>query len=414
MATTTNPKIDELKARLELEPNSRLFFPLAEELRKIRRLDEAERVLREGIDHHPAYLSAWVSLGRVLSQLQKHRSAADAFDRALKLDPENIVAARLLAETYLVMGEKVEAIKKFKLVHAFLPQDQEVAALIDVLDRELNPHKFVMPEVIPPFEFVPDPPLEEPSADFVRSPVEDAFGSFLAPEPVPDRVPPLPPEMASFDEAAEDRSSPGKEVPLFAREVLDRGPHTRFVDDPRGAALGDTASQVSVSDDREDEPRDGRSRAASVAAASQELDITQEMPLPHLAEAISPAESREYEALRPVSSPLANEMSEGAAGEVAGSLTAESDRHPSSPDEPDELFATVQEEEEQRVETESGGLHVVPFPRAARGVTMGRDSERVSFSESPRALVASASSNEVVNRLEAWLTRVGRRDGGSV
>ena len=62
--TATNPKIEELRLRLKADPKSRLFFPLAEELRKVGGLAEAEQVLRTGLGSHPTYLSAWVSLGR--------------------------------------------------------------------------------------------------------------------------------------------------------------------------------------------------------------------------------------------------------------------------------------------------------------------------------------------------------------
>ena len=64
--TATNPKIEELRGRLKADPKSRLFYPLAEELRKINQCEEAENVLRQGLSSHPTYLSAWVSLGRTL------------------------------------------------------------------------------------------------------------------------------------------------------------------------------------------------------------------------------------------------------------------------------------------------------------------------------------------------------------
>ena len=137
-----NPKIDELRARVAADPGSRMFFPLAEELRKAGHLEEAERVLRGGIETHSSYLSAWVSLGRVMAALGRHGEAVVALNRALQLDPENVVAARLSAESYLAMGEKVEAIKKFKLVHAFIPSDQEIQAQIETLERQLNPEKY--------------------------------------------------------------------------------------------------------------------------------------------------------------------------------------------------------------------------------------------------------------------------------
>ena len=48
-----NPRIDDLRKRLEKEPGSRLFAQLAEELRKDGELEEAIRVAREGLQKHP-------------------------------------------------------------------------------------------------------------------------------------------------------------------------------------------------------------------------------------------------------------------------------------------------------------------------------------------------------------------------
>lgn len=136
---TSNPKIEELRFRLKTDPKSRLFFPLAEELRKISQFGEAEQVLRSGLTHHPTYLSAWVSLGRVLRDGNKHQEAAEALNKALTIDPGNVVAARLLGDAYLGLGQHVEAIKKYKLVRALLPSDdEELDATIENLEREIK------------------------------------------------------------------------------------------------------------------------------------------------------------------------------------------------------------------------------------------------------------------------------------
>ncbi len=135
----SNPKIEELRFRLKADPKSRLFYPLAEELRKVGAWTEAEQMLRTGLTYHPAYLSAWVSLGRVTREQGKNDDAIEALSRALQIDPGNVVAARLLADSYYASGEKVEAIKKYKLVHALMPSDNDVEAMIERLEHELAP-----------------------------------------------------------------------------------------------------------------------------------------------------------------------------------------------------------------------------------------------------------------------------------
>jgi tetratricopeptide (TPR) repeat protein len=155
----SNAKIEELQFRLKTDPKSRLFFQLAEELRKHGRLAEAEHVLRAGLTVHAAYLSAWVSLGRVLREQHKNAEAVEALTMAMQVDPGNVVAARLLADTYLDLGEKVEAIKKYKLVHALMPSDEELEAKIERLDREIQaPAPIALAE--PPESVEPQPEPE--------------------------------------------------------------------------------------------------------------------------------------------------------------------------------------------------------------------------------------------------------------
>src|SRR4029453_13875041 len=59
-----NPRIDDLRKRLEKDPQSRLFAQLAEELRKAGELSEAIGVSRGGLQKHPTYPSARMTLGR--------------------------------------------------------------------------------------------------------------------------------------------------------------------------------------------------------------------------------------------------------------------------------------------------------------------------------------------------------------
>ena len=138
---------------MKTDPKSRLFYPLAEELRKIGRFEEAEQVLRSGLTYHPSYLSAWVGLGRVLREQDKHREASEALAKALQIDPGNVVAARLLAQSYYDLGDKVESIKKYKLVRALLPADEDLAMVIERLERELNPVKVAPVEMSEPPSF---------------------------------------------------------------------------------------------------------------------------------------------------------------------------------------------------------------------------------------------------------------------
>jgi cytochrome c-type biogenesis protein CcmH/NrfG len=221
----TNPKIEELRFRLKADPKSRLFYPLAEELRKVGQFPEAEQVLRGGLANHPTYLSAWVSLGRVLRDRKEERAAVEPLSKALQLDPGNVVAARLLADAYLALDEKVEAIKKYKLVHALMPVDEEVAARIAQLERDLNPQAAVpvelsaspeaavaAPAETSPFEDEPAPTVG-PSGDDTQRDHQAASWATAVDSPAratlePSEPSPFPDEPSSPFASEPPRSEP--------------------------------------------------------------------------------------------------------------------------------------------------------------------------------------------------------------
>ena len=51
-----------------------------------------------GLEHHPAFLSARVTLGRALAALDQYQEARTEFEYVLKVAPDNLLASRSLAE----------------------------------------------------------------------------------------------------------------------------------------------------------------------------------------------------------------------------------------------------------------------------------------------------------------------------
>jgi len=100
-------------------------------------------VLGKGLQHHPRYTAAWISLGRVQLKLGHYSDAEKSFARALELDPENSVSARLLGDTAAAGGDFVRAIKAYKLARALGDPElderiEEVEALISAAEDEIS------------------------------------------------------------------------------------------------------------------------------------------------------------------------------------------------------------------------------------------------------------------------------------
>lgn len=93
-------RIDDLERRVQQDPASIVFGALAEEYRRAGRLDDAIAVCRAGLERHPSYLSARVTLGRALQSLGRLDEARVEFERVIDVAPDNLAAIRALAELH--------------------------------------------------------------------------------------------------------------------------------------------------------------------------------------------------------------------------------------------------------------------------------------------------------------------------
>jgi tetratricopeptide (TPR) repeat protein len=89
-----NPRIEELRRRVQKDPASIAFAQLAEEYRRAGQINEAVLVCREGLEHHPAYVSAHVTLGRALMDLHQYDDAIKEFEQVLHIAPDNLAAQK--------------------------------------------------------------------------------------------------------------------------------------------------------------------------------------------------------------------------------------------------------------------------------------------------------------------------------
>jgi tetratricopeptide (TPR) repeat protein len=90
--------LEELRRRVDKDPASIAFASLAEELRKAGEYDEAVRVCRTGLERHPTYLSARVTLGRALLALQQYGEARTEIEYVLHAAPDNLLALKCMNE----------------------------------------------------------------------------------------------------------------------------------------------------------------------------------------------------------------------------------------------------------------------------------------------------------------------------
>ena len=91
-----------------MDPASIAFAALAEEFRRVGRHEEAIEACRSGLQRHPAYLSARVTLGRALIETGEYDAARDELETVLRSAPENLAAIRGLAQIHERLGQSTE------------------------------------------------------------------------------------------------------------------------------------------------------------------------------------------------------------------------------------------------------------------------------------------------------------------
>ena len=96
--STPVSRLEELKRLLQKDPTSRQFLALAEEYRRHGKYRDAVITLERGLAMHQTSVAGHVALGKTYQQLDRLEDAIRAFTNALRIDRENLVAIRQLAE----------------------------------------------------------------------------------------------------------------------------------------------------------------------------------------------------------------------------------------------------------------------------------------------------------------------------
>jgi tetratricopeptide (TPR) repeat protein len=132
-------RLEDLRRRVERDPASIAFAQLAEEYRRAHEYQQAVDVCQAGLALHPGYLSARVTLGRALIELNQLEDAQAEIEQVLRSAPENLAAIRGLAEIHHRRGERTEALAQYRRALALAPNDPDLEETVNDLERELAP-----------------------------------------------------------------------------------------------------------------------------------------------------------------------------------------------------------------------------------------------------------------------------------
>jgi tetratricopeptide (TPR) repeat protein len=228
-----NPRIEELRRRVQADPASIAFAALAEEFRRVGRFEDAIETCRTGLQRHPAYLSARVTLGRALLETGDYTGAREELETVLRSAPENLAAIRGLEQINERLGHSTEmhpdlhAIAK-EATDARDARDTKAAfdlSLATLAAAERERAVEATPAPAPDPEPEPEPePAAEPEASSDTGQAFDIFAAALQQQKAADAAP-IPLSTSApppFDSPAFD--SPAFDAPAFDAQTFDPPP----------------------------------------------------------------------------------------------------------------------------------------------------------------------------------------------
>jgi tetratricopeptide (TPR) repeat protein len=130
------PQIYHYLRKYQEDPRSRVFAPLAEAYRKAGLLEEAIEICRDGLRIHPHFIGGRVALARALFDKGQYAETVKELEPVVLDAPDNLVAQKLLAESYLILGRMADALSAYKMLLFFMPQDTEVSRLVQEIESQ--------------------------------------------------------------------------------------------------------------------------------------------------------------------------------------------------------------------------------------------------------------------------------------
>ena len=197
------------------------FAQLAEELRREGANEEAVDICRAGLAHHPDYLTARVTLGRALIELDRLGEAFTELTTVLDGAPGNLPAIRALAEVYQRRGLMSEALVHYRRALQLGQHDADLHHTVGRIQQQIEPA---------------NPAPSAPAANPV--PIEEIFNfdtlfaqlgpGAAPPERVVRQEAPVPSAIDAVDLSKDDQDS----FALMERQLRDRE-EERLIEDRR-------------------------------------------------------------------------------------------------------------------------------------------------------------------------------------
>jgi len=118
-------------------PRSKVFAPLAESFRKLGMLDDAYKILKDGIRHHPNYTLGYIVLAHCYYDQGKFELTYNTLRPIVAQNADNISLQKIFAMSCMKLGYLEEALDTYKYLLFMNPKDKFFSEQVKRLEDDL-------------------------------------------------------------------------------------------------------------------------------------------------------------------------------------------------------------------------------------------------------------------------------------
>jgi tetratricopeptide (TPR) repeat protein len=137
----SSPLLIKYLRAYEQNKKSRVFAPLAETYRKIGKVEEALKILKEGIRFHPTYTLGYLVLAHCYFDKNQYEFAYNTLRPLVADNLDNVGLQKLFAETSEKLLYLEEALETYKYLLFLNPKDQVVSERVKTLEAAILKEK---------------------------------------------------------------------------------------------------------------------------------------------------------------------------------------------------------------------------------------------------------------------------------
>jgi tetratricopeptide (TPR) repeat protein len=118
-------------------PRSKVFAPLAESFRKMGMLDDAYKILKDGIRNHPNYTLGYIVLAHCYFDQEKFELTYNTLRPIVAQNADNISLQKVFAKSCMHLGHLEEALDTYKYLLFMNPKDKFFSEEVKKLEDDL-------------------------------------------------------------------------------------------------------------------------------------------------------------------------------------------------------------------------------------------------------------------------------------